>query len=488
MMSLWYVLLEICYLYDNINLLIKLKEYKMEQAQKYTREGLSDEEITIDRVEKRLAEISKRIKESNALNLSDINIICEEVFGNILNKLFNLNLIALTAEVSSTYVAVDLVDEGKRVAYQVTSRRDRGKISETITKFKTHKLWKKIDELNVLVLNIEPHEYQNGDEEIDINTEKKFTFDENVINFKRLIDLIEKKEKSKKGFIIEVYDDIGMVFDSGRLSYESIVEKTISMQECVINDYNMKKGLGDVVLYAHLPQNYKETVACAIEFRQSDVTGIAISIGQSKLLTDYFVGRKEFEEKHFGGREINDDEMGIQIENVRMTINAHTAFHLLCLFEDLWKEYQKCIEKFEIELGVVGMEKCDGGYYITEISKTTWHEIMEFARMHDWGDPDGNKEWNIFNCNCSRSSFSLSPFMYGEDARGDVLAEIKVKEKTDEKVGVYWSPGFRTCSDDRHGFDNKMKWKADFTQEWFIKKMLPEIEKQQKKNRTWWRR
>ena len=93
---------------------------------KYTRKCMSDEELTVERIEKRLAIISKGIKASNRLNLSDINIICEEVFGRILNKLFELQLIALTAEVSATYVAVDLIDEEKRVAFQITSRRDRG--------------------------------------------------------------------------------------------------------------------------------------------------------------------------------------------------------------------------------------------------------------------------------------------------------------------------------------------------------------------------
>lgn len=463
----------------------------MNSELKYTRKCLSDEELTLERIEKRLAIISKGIKESNRLNLSDINIICEEVFGRILNKLFELQLIALTAEVSATYVAVDLIDEEKRVAFQITSRRDRGKIDNTIKKFKSHELNEKIDELYVLILNIDPHEYQRSEEEIDIGTKSKFTFSENVIDFNKLIELINTKDKDTPGFVINLYDDISMIFDSGRLKYDSIVEKTKSMSgyETVIADIQgWYKGYGDVMLHAFIPRDYRQMISCALEFRQSDLEGITIAIEQEELLRDYFVAHDEFEKKHFIGRKIEDDELWVEFGNIRMTINAHTAFHVECLFEDLWKTYRENIATIEDKLGVTGMEKCEGGYYITEILKTTWYDIMEFAREHDWGDEQGNEEWNIFNCNCSRSSFYLSPFMYGNAVEGDVLAEIKIKEISYEKVAVYWLPGFKGCYDSMEGFDNQIKWKADFTRDWFLNKLLPEIEKQKRKSRTWWRR
>ena len=445
---------------------------------------MSNEEITVKRVEQRLAKISKGIKENNKLNLSDINIICEEVFGRILNKLFDLRLTALTAEVSSTYVAVDLIDKEKRVAFQVTSRRDRGKISDTIEKFVKNRLNEKIDKLYVLILNIEPHEYQRGEEEINIGTKYNFKFSENVIDFIKLIELISDKEKDMPGFIIGLYNDISMVFDSGRLKYNSIVEKTKSMSgfdTVVSNIQAWKKGTGDVTLYAYIPKNYRQTISCSLEFRQMDLEGLTIAIEQEELLEDYFVNREEFEEKHFKARKVDDDEQWVKLGNIRMVINAHTAFHLMYLFEELREVYQNNLAVIEEELGVIGMEKYDGGYQIAEISKTTWCKIMEFARKHDWGDQQGNEEWNIFNCNCSEKGFYLSPFMYGGESRGDVFAEIKIKEKADEKVAVYWFPGFKGYDDCMNGFDNKIKWKADFTKEWFDKKLLPEIEKQGKK-------
>lgn len=50
---------------------------------------------------------------SNKKNMTDINIICEEIFGTILNKLYGLNLVSVSMEFSSNFIAVDLVDYEK---------------------------------------------------------------------------------------------------------------------------------------------------------------------------------------------------------------------------------------------------------------------------------------------------------------------------------------------------------------------------------------
>ncbi len=56
-----------------------------------THEFLKDEEITINHIRKRLEQVADGIKTENKKNLTDINIICEEIFGEILNQIFDLN-------------------------------------------------------------------------------------------------------------------------------------------------------------------------------------------------------------------------------------------------------------------------------------------------------------------------------------------------------------------------------------------------------------
>ena len=59
------------------------ENYKMHRV---TRASIKDSDIDLKRVEKRLSEIAEAIRVNTKNNLTDINVICEEIFGEILNK------------------------------------------------------------------------------------------------------------------------------------------------------------------------------------------------------------------------------------------------------------------------------------------------------------------------------------------------------------------------------------------------------------------
>lgn len=275
---------------------------------RYTNEFLTDGDITIERVANRLKLISEGIKNSNKLNLCDINVICEEIFGKILNTLYGYELVTIGVQGKPHYVAIDLVDKKNKVAYQVTSTVRRSKIEGTTEKFVKNKLYKDIDELYILILNDDPHKYRNDNNEIDIKTTKKFTIKNNVINFEKLITEIETKSKNNPKLLTKIYGYVNMVFETGRLSWESIISKTNELsQENIYNTkeyYTWKKGFGDVSLFAFIPKSYKEKLSCVVEFRKYNIEGAIISIDQEKLLKGYFVTKEVFkisillEEKH----------------------------------------------------------------------------------------------------------------------------------------------------------------------------------------------
>ena len=56
----------------------------------YARKCIKDSDIDLKRVEKRLRKIAEAISVNNKNNLTDINIICEEIFGKILNNLYDI--------------------------------------------------------------------------------------------------------------------------------------------------------------------------------------------------------------------------------------------------------------------------------------------------------------------------------------------------------------------------------------------------------------
>lgn len=443
---------------------------------KVIRKSIKDSDIDLRRVEKRVLEIAEAIRINNKKNLTDVNVICEEIFGQILNKLYDINLISVSAEVSGNFVAVDLVDYSNRIAYQVTSQNSRGKINSTIEKFNASGLYKYIDELNFLILSSDEHRY-NAKEVLCLKNGKDFSYTKNIMNFNKLICEIKKKNEIEKGFVVDVYDCISMVYDSGRLKYFSIVNETeLLMRTATYNLYETKfwlKGYGDIHLSAFIPLSYKGELSCMLEMRQHNLSGVYITFDQKILLEDYFVSEIEFENKHHVGRYEDEEEICMQIQNMRINLNAHTAYHIYKLFEELKEEYFVTKREIDNTLGVEGMSMEGNKYLLMTIDIMAWEEILFFARNHDWFQEGKELEWNIFNNNCSRNSLILSPNVNG-DIRGDILTKLSVAPNKlwNNKLDLYWEPGFKANVRCMDCFDNIVKWKADYTKEWIKNKLL----------------
>ena len=442
---------------------------------KITKRSIRDEDIDIARISKRLEEIAAAIKMNNKNNLTDINVICEEIFGRILDRLYDIHLVSLSAEVSGNFIAVDLIDYENRIAFQVTSRDDREKIEKTIEKFNGSDLIGYIDTLNILVLNSNIHHYREPDI-VRLENGKEFSYSKNILNFNKLIEEIAKKNVEKNGFIVDVYDIINMVYDSGRLRYFSINRKTEMLLQTERDDFGdvrlWKKGYGDIQLTAYIPLSYEEEICCMMENRQHNISGVYSTFNQDKLLEDYFVSEEEFEKKHNVGRFEDEEEIFMQIENMRICVNAHTAHHIYKLFEELKDEYIAAQNQIASVLGVEGLKKVGKKYLLMTIDGTAWKEILFFAKNHNYFKEDGEEEWNIFN-NCTGDRVTLSSNVYGK-IRGDILAEISVdlSEFENDKLNLYWSPRYKFDTNCMDCFDNVVKWKADYTKEWIENKLL----------------
>lgn len=457
-----------------------------------TRKYLKDDDINIQRVERRLLELSHSIRESNRNNLTDINVICEEVFGRILNKLYNIELVSMSAEVSGNYVAVDLIDYNNRVAYQVTSQSKREKIKSTIDKFNRSELYKEIDELNFLVLDSREHNYR--EQKISLKSGSIFSFSKNILDFKKLVNEIENKDV--EGFIVEVYDIINMAYDSGRLKYVSVVRETEELMKNAsyesVETKSWIKGYGDIQLSAFIPLSYETELSCMLQFRQNDVSGALITFDQDTLLNDYFVSEEEFEAKHNVGRYENEEEMYMQIQNLRIRLNAHTAYHIYKLFEELKEEFFRAKIRIEDMLGATGLPGTGNSYLIKILDKIEWEEILFFARNHDWFLEDGELEWNIFQNSWCDNCLNLHPNAH-ESIKGTILAQLYVEklEGNHNKLKLYWRPGFQDIGNSMENFDNIVKWKADYTKEWIETKLLGKAHNYYKEynyNPPFWRR
>jgi len=90
----------------------------------------------------------------NANQDFSINIIAEDVLIQLLNKVYDLNLVNLNSR-RKNYPAIDLLDESSRIAIQVTATADVSKIADGLEKFYRHELYQKADRLIFFILKEE---------------------------------------------------------------------------------------------------------------------------------------------------------------------------------------------------------------------------------------------------------------------------------------------------------------------------------------------
>ena len=200
-------------------------------------------------------------------------------------------------------------------------------------------MYKNIDNIYFLILNSKDHEYQDKGK-IDLSNDNQFSFKNNIMNFNKLILEIENKCKENDKFIIETYECISMLYDSGRLKYTNIIDETnILMAKSEQNSDNTifwQNGYGDIHLSAFIPTSYfnERGLSCLIQIRQSNLSGCLITLEREDLLKDFFVSEEEFEQRHLLGRCDDEEEMFVNIKNNRIKINAYTAHHLYELFRE----------------------------------------------------------------------------------------------------------------------------------------------------------
>lgn len=98
-----------------------------------------------------LALLSKQVEISNCVNFFDINIVSEYFYAQLINKIFGYELRNLNAY-NKNAPAIDLVDDTRKLAFQVTSDNDSEKIKKTIDKFIKYNQYEKYEELYILLL------------------------------------------------------------------------------------------------------------------------------------------------------------------------------------------------------------------------------------------------------------------------------------------------------------------------------------------------
>lgn len=150
--------------------------------------------------------IKSDIELYNGFKLYDINKFAEYFYAEFLNLLFGYKF-EIMEKINPNMVAIDLGDKKNKIAIQVTSKIDRGKIEDTVKKFKENNFDKVYKRLIVLHIANETPNYRNKSEKIG----NIFDLEKDVWNIKYLIEkslfVTISKQKKVRDLLKEYVDD-----------------------------------------------------------------------------------------------------------------------------------------------------------------------------------------------------------------------------------------------------------------------------------------
>ncbi len=430
-------------------------------------------------IERKLLQLVKIVNIKNKMNLNDINMECEKLFCDILNILFELNLVILNTESNYQNIAVDLGDEKKSFYVQVTSNKRKEKIKETLRKFSNV-----YGKENTVVIFIIGKKSKYG--EVDTYG-LKFNIETDVWDIDTIINnLNDDFKRSKKVLLV-----INKFFDSGLTDIYTVDkrDKDLTVDKNIIDLGRMKKyryGLGDVCVEAFLPKSYEDKLSLLLSFRKKEVEDAWITFSQEDAENILFCKDDiEIMKRKFILFE-DEGKIWLQLLNVRFSVEFTVAENLCFLLDDLKKEFDKCLHEQEELLGTREFGKNEeGDVVLAEVSDYVWEALVDFAQFRDYGLP--YDKWNIFYIN----SFYRDRIMIYKNvnvkAKGDVLAQLFCKRKYGNYISIIWRPGFTAFDNPCKEFDNMIKWKADYTCDWLIEEFIPRalFEKERKWYQTY---
>ena len=116
------------------------------------------------KITERISELMSRfrveVENLNSLNLYDINIHAENVIIPILNSVYGMNFKNANLE-DKNAAAIDLIDKENRVAIQVTSTPNIGKIKHTLRQYKKYKINDDFDQLLIYIITKKQKKYSD---------------------------------------------------------------------------------------------------------------------------------------------------------------------------------------------------------------------------------------------------------------------------------------------------------------------------------------
>jgi hypothetical protein len=159
-------------------------------------------EVLLKQISDSLAVLEVSTRNRGFMHLLDQNIIAESFCGNMLNIIYDYNLVNLNLT-QDNYPGIDLGDEQLGVSVQVTSDKKSNKMKNAVERFIKHGLDSKYKILKVCVLGEKQRTY-----DVKVDTKNKVQFDcsRDVIDFKDLIKKMQSLDSAKLQMLSDLMD------------------------------------------------------------------------------------------------------------------------------------------------------------------------------------------------------------------------------------------------------------------------------------------
>lgn len=142
-------------------------------------DAIKDHMTQITRI---LAYLKNEISLSNTLNLTDINIHAENFYRDLFSLIYGYDFVNANS-IKQNASFIDLINQEHKIAIQVTSQNDSGKINKTIEGFFGNPEYKDF-QLNVLLIAKAAKDYTS---DFTHNGLYKFNVETDIIDFEKLL-------------------------------------------------------------------------------------------------------------------------------------------------------------------------------------------------------------------------------------------------------------------------------------------------------------
>lgn len=154
-----------------------------------------------------LARLSSEVELSNENGLLDINGLCEDILVSVFREVYDLpGLINLNSQ-SPNYPAIDLGDERKGIAFQVTSDGSSNKVKVTLQGFVSHKLYEQYPRLVIYILTSKKSKYTGSGWSDIIGGTFSFCDKRDILDSRDLVRDIRKLPLNRLARVGEILSD-----------------------------------------------------------------------------------------------------------------------------------------------------------------------------------------------------------------------------------------------------------------------------------------